>query len=239
MAGKESLKSRFIEVVKSRILSGELRPGDRLPAEREFAEELGMSRGSINQGIMDLERMGFVTIVPRKGTFVAQYSRKATPETLAAIMSYDSARVDRRLFGDFMDLRILIERECTRLACASLTEEGLRILEKNTERISSSKWDNAVDALYEYHRCITEISGNRAYYMVFQSFEKMIRNLIKEHYRSEEEFKAGLPMYRELTDAVKRRDAYAADMAMYRLLGHASDYLSVHLRKQENDVILE
>ena len=42
-------KAYFIEIMKRRILSGELKPGDRIPPERELAAELGISRGSVNQ----------------------------------------------------------------------------------------------------------------------------------------------------------------------------------------------
>ena len=117
----KSLKAGFVEIMEAKIFSGELKPGDRLPPERELALQLGISRGSVNQGILDMARMGFLRIVPRRGTFVADYVRNATPETLAAIMSYDSALVDSALFKDLMELRILVELECTRLACANLT----------------------------------------------------------------------------------------------------------------------
>lgn len=43
-------RTSFMEIMKNRILSGELKPGDRLPPERELAEQLGFSRGSVNQG---------------------------------------------------------------------------------------------------------------------------------------------------------------------------------------------
>lgn len=52
-------RTSFMEIMKNRILSGELKPGDRLPPERELAEQLGFSRGSVNQGMLDLARMGF------------------------------------------------------------------------------------------------------------------------------------------------------------------------------------
>lgn len=52
-------RASFIEIMKNRILSGKLKPGDRLPPERELAEQLGFSRGSVNQGMLDLARMGF------------------------------------------------------------------------------------------------------------------------------------------------------------------------------------
>lgn len=64
-------RASFMEIMKNRILSGELKPGDRLPPERELAEQLGFSRGSVNQGMLDLARMGFLRIVPRRGAFVA------------------------------------------------------------------------------------------------------------------------------------------------------------------------
>ena len=95
----KSLKAGFVEIMEAKIFSGELKPGDRLPPERELALQLGISRGSVNQGILDMARMGFLRIVPRRGTFVADYVRNATPETLAAIMSYDSALVDSALFN--------------------------------------------------------------------------------------------------------------------------------------------
>lgn len=234
MAGKESLKSTFVEIIKSRILSGSLKPGDKLPPERDLAKEVGMSRGSINQGVLDLERMGFVTIVPRKGTYVAEYAKRSTPETLAAIMSYDSSLIAPGLFRDFMDMRILIERECVRLSCQKVTDEGMKELEKKTERIHlAADADSAADAIYDYHRCIVEISGNGAYYMIFQSFEKMIRNLVREHYTSRAELDESIPMYRALTDAVKRRDAYEADMTMQTILSRASEYLNAHLKEKE------
>ena len=48
-------RTSFMEIMKNRILSGELKPGDRLLPERELAEQLGFSRGSVNQGMLDLD----------------------------------------------------------------------------------------------------------------------------------------------------------------------------------------
>ena len=64
---RKNRKLSFIEIMKKQILSGERKPGDRLPPERELAAQLGFSRGSVNQGMLDLARMGFLRIVPRKG----------------------------------------------------------------------------------------------------------------------------------------------------------------------------
>ena len=229
----KNLKANFINAMQAKILSGELKPGDRLSPERELAQQMGISRGSVNQGILDMERMGFLRIVPRKGTFVAEYVRRATPETLSAIMSYDSALIDSTLFRDLMDLRILVERECTRLACARLTPESLRLLQAHADAIYAAGEDEAAEAVYAYHKCLTEISGNAAYAMVFQSFEKMIRNLIREHYKNASELTRSLPKFTLLTEAVARRDAFEADRCILSVLEQASDYLNTHLKSRE------
>ena len=51
----KNLKAGFVDMMQAKILSGELKPGDRLPPERELALQVGISRGSVNQGILDLE----------------------------------------------------------------------------------------------------------------------------------------------------------------------------------------
>ena len=221
----KSLKKTFIDKIESKILSGELKPGDRLPPERDMAMEAGISRGSVNQAVLDLERMGFLRIVPRKGIFVAEYSRNATPETLTALLRRDNAMTDPRLFTDFMEFRILVERECTRLACINLSAESLGLLKKATSAVLDADPEKLVDAIYEYHRCITQISGNGAYHMVFQSFEKMIRNLIEEHFRYQGGLEESVVLIKELTEAVAVRDERKADELITTLLVSASDYL--------------
>ena len=225
----ESLKGSFIEEIKSRILSGSLKPGERLPSERELAKEAGISRGSVNQGILDLERMGFLRIVPRKGTFVSEYGKNVTPETLAAIMNYDSAAFDSNIFSDFMDLRILIEKECVRLICINPDDEKKRLLVEATENLFSSS--DSVEAVYQYHRCLADLSENTAYTLVFQSFCNMIRNLISEHYKNSDEAEKSLPKFRKLTSAIINGDATEAERCLLSLLGSASEYLTEHLKK--------
>lgn len=230
----KNLKASFVELMKSKIFSGVLKPGERLPPERELALQVGMSRGSVNQGILDLERIGLLRIIPRKGTFVADYLKNATPETLSAIMSYDSALIDATLFRDLMAMRILVERECTRLACESLTPQKLEILQTHCDAIYTADDEHIEEAIFLFHKCITEICGNTAYAMVFNSFEKMLRNLIKEHYSNEEELEMSLPKFEKLTAAIASRDVAEADACMLSILTQASNYLNLHLEIKRN-----
>lgn len=228
-----NLKKSFVDEMQSRILSGELRPGDRLPPERELAEQMGISRGSVNQGILDLERMGFLRVVPRKGTFVADYIKNATSLTIAAIMNYDSTLYDAELFRSFMDLRILVERECVRLACLRMDKQSQQLLDELTERIYAAEGDELTNALYRFHYSITQLSGNAAYTIVFQSFELLLRNMIEAHYSNRNELQKCLPLYNRLADALRRGDAKEADDYLLRILGMASDYLDEMLREKK------
>ena len=226
------LKKSFVDEIQSRILSGQLKPGDKLPPERELAETMGISRGSVNQGILDLERMGFLRVIPRKGTFVADYIRNATPLTIAAIMNYDSTLYDAELFRGFMDFRILVERECVRLACLHMDEQSGKLLDELTERIYAAEGVELTDALYQFHYSITRLSGNPAYTIVFRSFELLLRNMIEAHYSNRNELQKCLPLYNRLADALRRGEAKEADDYLLRILGMASDYLDVMLREK-------
>lgn len=228
-----NLKEGFINYMQGQILSGALKPGDRIPPERALALQYGISRGSVNQGILDLERMGFLKIVPRKGTFVAEYLKKATPDTVTAIMGYDSDYMSSSLFKDLMDMRILIERECVSLACRKMNREIREKLCERNDAVFGADADKVADALYDYHCCICEVSGNAAYLMIFQSFEKMMRKLIHIHFEDARQADVCLPAYAELTKAIINSDGEEADRLISDILGQASAYLNDLLAEKD------
>ena len=61
-----SLRELFVEQVQHMILSGKLKIGEKLPPERQLAQEMQVSRAVVNGGITDLERMGFLVVKPRR-----------------------------------------------------------------------------------------------------------------------------------------------------------------------------
>lgn len=148
-------------------------------------------------------------------------------------MSHDRGIFDEKLFLDFMQFRILVERECVRLIVSSLTFEKEKELLSVTGAVSDADETDAVDRVYEYHRCLTRISGNGAYFMVFQSFGKMMRSLISEHYENTGEVKKDREKIKNLTECIIRRDAEGADEAITSLLNCASDYLKKKIQKEK------
>ncbi len=200
-----TLKETCTQAIVTKIISGELKPGDRLPPERELAGMLGVSRSSVNQSVLELESMGFVSIQPRRGTVVCDYRKHPTPQSLAVLMRYDSIDLDRSIFSDMMDFRLLLETECARLACANVYESTLAELSACVDALEQG--GDPSDALYQFHYLLTQASGNGVYSMFFRAFETVIRVLIRQHYNVEAgDARESVRLHRALLDAVRAKD---------------------------------
>lgn len=90
------------------ILSGKLKTGEKLPPERQLAEEMQVSRAVVNGGIADLQRMGFLIVKPRSGTYVADYRRTGTIETLLSIMKYNGGSLRNEEIRSIFEVRIAL-----------------------------------------------------------------------------------------------------------------------------------
>ena len=77
-----TIKELFIERIEGMIFSGTLKPGDRLPSERDLAEQMKISKTIVHLGLEDLARMGFIEVTPRRGTVVADFAETGNLETL-------------------------------------------------------------------------------------------------------------------------------------------------------------
>lgn len=213
-----SLKEICVQEILAKILSGELKPGDRLPAERELAEAMGISRSSVNHGIMELETMGFLSITPRRGTVVSDYRAHPTPQSLAAVMRYSSVQMEEALFSDLMATRLLIEVESARLACTNIYDTTVEKMRKLVEELAQEPED-PTEILYRFHYLLTAASGNSVYSMIYRGFETVLCTLIRQHYSMRsEDIKESAQLHGALLDAIIRKDEKASQELARRIL---------------------
>lgn len=106
------------------VADASLRPGDRLPSERDLAERLGVSRTSVRQALKILEASGRITSRIGSGTYVAERRPDALPGAIPVPAEVDGAFLERLAHA-----RALIEAEIFGLFCDRRTEEQLRGLE--------------------------------------------------------------------------------------------------------------
>ena len=107
-----SLKELFVTELEGMILSGKLEIGAKLPPERELAESMQVSRAVVNSGIADMEKKGFLVVKPRIGTFVADYRKYGTADTLVAIMHYNGGMLRDKEVRSILEVRIILSRMC-------------------------------------------------------------------------------------------------------------------------------
>ena len=91
-----SLTGACITRLEELVLSGELRAGERLPAERDLAARLGVSRPVLHEALLDLSAKGLVTILPRRGVVVNDYRKSGSTAILSSLLSYHQGDLDTR-----------------------------------------------------------------------------------------------------------------------------------------------
>ncbi len=211
----KSLRAQASHEIERRIFSGELKPGDRLPPERELAAAMGISRAVLNFSIKDLEAKGFVRIVPRHGAYINDYKQNSTPLMLMSLIEHSMESVDDTLFGDMLDTRRLLERECTRLAVGRLTQEELTALRGCLDEMAGCQAaDCFAQANYRFHDVLTTASGNIVFAMILHSFQDAIRWYLSAHFTAGENRRVSVAQHEQLLNALTSGDIDGADAAI-------------------------
>ena len=159
-----TIKELFVQRIEDMILSGELRPGDKLPSERELADNMKISKTIVHEGIRELARCGFLDVVSRQGVTVADYANSGNLETLLAIMDRNVNHMDKRTISSLLDLRCYLECPAMELLAANHTSEDIAILRTLCSRAAlaaeGKTEETFAEALYYYHRTLMKLSGN-------------------------------------------------------------------------------
>ena len=180
-----TLRELFVRQILEMIFSGELKPGDRLPPERELAETMKISRSMVHVGLEDLERMGFVTVEPRKCAYVANYTENGNFETLGAIVRYHGGNFPENMNISFVEMRNAIEGGAMIRLGKTRTQEDLNRLRKlagDYREALARKTDIPTLArmMREFHTEITKLSGNSLFPMLMHSFDQVSLYLWEE-----------------------------------------------------------
>lgn len=167
-----SLKELFISNIEAKILSGELPVGQQLPPERQLAQSMGVSRAVVNSGIVELENRGFLDVRPRVGTFVADYRRAGTMETLKSIMTYNRGRLRNEEIRSILEVRDALDKLAVADIIPHVTElDNMLLLLEKVEAIRQAS-DNrqAAEAAFAFQHELAMLSGNTLLPLIFRSF---------------------------------------------------------------------
>jgi DNA-binding FadR family transcriptional regulator len=152
---------QIAEQIRRRIAKGAVAPGDRLPAERELARQLGVSRPSLREALIALEVEGLLDVRVGSGIYVSQPGARGR-----------SAEIDGAS-GPFEVIRArwMIEGECAALAARHGTAAQVRAISKAHADLQreAKRHHNPLDADRAFHIRIAEATGNSALELVVQT----------------------------------------------------------------------
>lgn len=190
------------------IDSGKYPPGSRLPAERELADQFGVSRVTIREAEIALQALGRITIKTGSGVYVEE-TRNDRDRVFPEITAFE-----------LTEARALFESEAAALAAEQISDETLETLQQHVDIMSSGKQDNAAREVadHEFHRTIAVASNNAAIIHVIETMWKMRDEIppVKAVYDSvcTTDHEAVGREHGEILDALRARDPDAARAAM-------------------------
>ena len=167
----KKIYEEIMEQIESLIVQGGFNPGDKLPSEREMAERLGVSRGSVREALTALAAIGILDIRPGEGTFVASTSDQDTIEALAMIWS-----VERNSLAELMEVRRILESEAAALCAARATPEDVRHMELMLDDMKNTaeRHEQGVDFDLYFHFAIGQGTGNRVLHRLLNTLDQMM-----------------------------------------------------------------
>lgn len=205
-----------------RRITEDLKPGDRLPAERELVHLLGVSRGSVRDAIRSLELMGLLQ--PRQGIGTVVCNPPATPTNPLA----DALLEKRKMVAELLDVRKMIEPSLAGRAAVHISRDQISDLEGILVRQKAKvrKRELGIDEDSEFHYKIALASGNSVVLKVVDVLMDSLRETRERSLQVEGRQQKSLAGHRRILAALKRGDAAATEAAMRR-----------HLREIENIVL--
>lgn len=210
---KVRLGDRLYGQILEQIAAGSLRPGDKLPSENRLCELFNVSRPVVRQALVRLQADGLVITRKGLGTVV----RQAPPEGLARFSQPgDIAHMLRCL-----ELRLAVEGEAAAWAASRHSLPELRRIGRALDTLERQVADGAITpaADFAFHSAVATASGNVLFEQVLESLNDAIRrgmvialSLTRE--RSPDRARRVLDEHRAIYDAIGRRDAQGASLAM-------------------------
>jgi len=155
--GDMALTDEAIERIKEMIVSGELRPGDRLPKEADLAERLGLSRNSLREAVRALSLIRVLDVRHGDGTYVTSLQPEVLLDTVGFVIDFH--RDDSVLH--LLEVRRILEPAATAMAAQKMTDAQLEQLGVLVDSISAAADINdLIRTDLEFHRQIAVGSGN-------------------------------------------------------------------------------
>jgi GntR family transcriptional repressor for pyruvate dehydrogenase complex len=211
------LYEQLVEQILAYIESAQLKPGDLLPAERDLAERLGVSRATLAQALVALEVLGVIDVQHGTGAVLAR-----RPSVASVIKGL---REHRSRLPEIVEARSTLEGKLAALAAARRTDADLKAIDAALEVMAReiSDGDRGTQGDELFHQAITAAAHSSVLAQLIAFIAEMILETRMESLGQPGRPEQSLASHRRIADAIRDQDPDAASEAMLAHIELVSD----------------
>jgi GntR family transcriptional regulator, transcriptional repressor for pyruvate dehydrogenase complex len=216
------LYKQILERIQRLVDAGAIVPGDQLPAERELAGQLGVSRTSLRQALTALEALGMIEIRHGAGAYLVATEPEHVVQSLAVTLVEQNERLP-----ESMEARMALERFIAGLAASRRTRPDLErargALARMEREIAAGEIGTGGDA--EFHHALWDAAHNGVLRQLLENLEGQIGRIREESLSQAQRPQRSLAAHWQILEAVEQGDAAGAIAAMDAHLWEVADTL--------------
>jgi GntR family transcriptional repressor for pyruvate dehydrogenase complex len=197
--------------VRGLIEQGALRPGDRLPPERDLAAQLGVSRPTVRTGLRALATMGVVQSRQGAGTFISAGPPALASEPLGLLAALHGLTRD-----GLFEARRVLESGTSALAAERASSENLAAMSEEVTGMYAAIGEPGTFLLHDvrFHRAIAAASGNPVLGVLIDMLGALFHERRRETIRRATDLRETADAHRRIYQAIRSRDRDAASASM-------------------------
>lgn len=203
--------------LREMLVSGQLKPGDRLPSERDLSAQLGVSRSALREALRMLENNGMLEL--RKGKTGGAFVSSGGAQAMSGQM-LDLLRLGNISITELTEARVWIEEIVVRIACERATEQDFQEMEENLKLAKAlyaqGRYVEKSDVNIEFHNILARATRNPLLVMNMRTITDLVRHFT--HSVGTEKTPLGLSERKQLIQAMRNRDAAAAAKVLINLM---------------------
>ena len=234
-AKQSKITQKIINQVRTAILAGKLKPGDRLPPERELMEQFQVSKQTLRESLRALEHGGLIEV--RKGVgggaFIVEVNIEVTRENLANFLYFKNLSIE-----NLSELRKLLEPHAAQKAAESISKADLLKLKRLNDSARRYLDQDALQEIagneIQFHRIIAENTRNPILVLILDFVENLLEDFKKVLKPNRNFSESVLQAHERIYAAIENKDRQKASKEMAR---HVRE-VERHLSKLEENVDL-
>jgi GntR family transcriptional repressor for pyruvate dehydrogenase complex len=206
------LYEQIVEQIEQSILKGALKPGDQLPAERELAQQFGVSRTAVREAVKALREKGLVEAYTGRGTFVRDGTSQAVRQSFDLMVKIGQQEGTVYL----AQLRQMLEPEIAALAATRIEPQLLSTMHDAVAVMDRSLRDPDayVEADLDFHLALAEAAGNPLILSLIDSIVGLLREQRRGIFYVDGGPERGQYHHKRILEAIEKRDSRASREAM-------------------------